>query len=111
MNATPDAPPALFFRNARLIDPEAGTDTSGTLSVAGGRIAARDQAEPPAGATVIDCAGRCLAPGLVDWGVHLGEPGDDEISHGCSSQSLRENNSTWFRYKATNDIAESLAGE
>lgn len=36
---------------------------------------------------------------------------DDEISHGCSSQSSRKNNSTWFRYKATNDIVELLTGE
>ncbi len=65
----------LVFRNARLIDPEAGTDRPGWLGVARGRIIASGGAEPPAGATVIDCAGRCLAPGLVDWGVHLGEPG------------------------------------
>lgn len=61
----------LIFTNARLIDPEAGTDTLGTLAVADGRIAKT----APQGATVIDCAGKCLAPGLVDWGVHVGEPG------------------------------------
>ncbi|MCB1396702.1 MAG: dihydroorotase [Rhodobacteraceae bacterium] len=61
----------LIFTNARLIDPEAGTDTPGTLAVAQGRIT--DIA--PQGATVIDCRGKCLAPGLVDWGVHVGEPG------------------------------------
>jgi dihydroorotase len=64
----------LHFVNARLIDPEAQTDAPGTLTVAKGRIAARDS-EPPEGAEVIDCAGKCLAPGIVDWGVQVGEPG------------------------------------
>jgi dihydroorotase len=64
----------LHFVNVRLIDPEAGTDKPGTLSVGEGRILARDQAGP-AGATVIDGGGKCLAPGIVDWGVQVGEPG------------------------------------
>jgi dihydroorotase len=25
---------------------------------------------------VIDCGGKCLAPGIVDWGVKVGEPGE-----------------------------------
>ena len=62
------------FVNARLIDPEAGTEAPGSLIVAEGRIAGRD-APPPDGAEVIDCAGRCLAPGIVDVGVLVGEPG------------------------------------
>jgi dihydroorotase len=65
----------LQFENARLIDPEAGTDTSGSLSVEGGEIVARDAAAPK-GAKLIDCGGQCLAPGMVDWGVKIGEPGE-----------------------------------
>jgi len=65
----------LFFRNALMIDPEAGTERSGNLIVDAGRIAAVDAANPPRDARVIDCAGRCLAPGIVDWGVQVGEPG------------------------------------
>ena len=65
----------LFFTKARLIDPESDSVCPGTLTVAEGRIIARDQPEPPPGATVIDCANKCLAPGLVDWGVLVGEPG------------------------------------
>ncbi|PWE28467.1 dihydroorotase [Pararhodobacter marinus] len=64
----------LQFTNARLIDPEAGTDRSGSLTVENGRISAVD-ADAPAGARVIDARGKCLAPGIVDWGVHVGEPG------------------------------------
>jgi dihydroorotase len=65
----------LQFENARLIDPEAGTDTIGSLSVEGGEIVARDAAAPK-GARLIDCGGQCLAPGMVDWGVKIGEPGE-----------------------------------
>ena len=65
----------LYFRNARLIDPEAGAERSGNLIVDAGRIAALDAANPPRDAQVIDCAGKCLAPGIVDWGVQVGEPG------------------------------------
>lgn len=65
----------LQFENARLIDPEAGTDALGSLTVEGGQIVARDGAVPK-GATVIDCGGQCLAPGIVDWGVKIGEPGE-----------------------------------
>lgn len=63
------------FLNARLICPETGTDAPGSLTVENGTITARDAATPP-GATVIDCGGRCLAPGIVDWGVKIGEPGE-----------------------------------
>lgn len=63
------------FINARLIDPEAGTDSLGSLTVAGGLITAING--PAAkGACLIDCAGKCLAPGIVDLGVKIGEPGE-----------------------------------
>jgi dihydroorotase len=65
----------LHFINARLIDPEAGTDDIGSLTVAGGVIAALNGAVPE-GASIIDCGGDCLAPGIVDWGVKIGEPGE-----------------------------------
>ncbi|MFA5539944.1 MAG: dihydroorotase, partial [Gemmobacter sp.] len=65
----------LHFTNARLIDPEAGEDRAGSLTVEAGRIAAVDGAAPE-GAAVIDCGGHCLAPGIVDIGVKIGEPGE-----------------------------------
>ncbi|MFN3994146.1 MAG: dihydroorotase [Tabrizicola flagellatus] len=65
----------LHFANARLIDPEAGTDAPGSLTVKDGAILARD-GKAPKGATVIDCGGKCLAPGIVDLGVKIGEPGE-----------------------------------
>ncbi|MGF6862167.1 dihydroorotase [Rhodobacteraceae bacterium MBR-64] len=65
-----------FFQNARLIDPEAGEERIGNLIVDAGLIAATDAANPPKGAEVIDCNGKCLAPGIIDVGVKIGEPGE-----------------------------------
>lgn len=65
----------LHFSNARIIDPETLTDEVGSLTVEDGRITARG-AEMPEGATEIDARGKCLAPGIVDWGVKIGEPGE-----------------------------------
>jgi dihydroorotase len=62
--------------NARLIDPEALTDTPGSLLVEGDTIAAIGDIAAPKGARVIDCGGLCLAPGIVDLGVKVGEPGE-----------------------------------
>jgi dihydroorotase len=65
----------LYFQNARLIDPEAGTDAIGSLTVKNGVILALGD-KAPKGATLIDCGGKCLAPGIVDLGVKIGEPGE-----------------------------------
>ncbi|MGB4829424.1 MAG: dihydroorotase [Paracoccaceae bacterium] len=65
----------LHFHNARLIDPEAGTDAPGSLTVQGGVILGQGGKAPKA-AISIDCGGKCLAPGIVDWGVKIGEPGE-----------------------------------
>ena len=64
---------SLIFRNARLIDPEKGTDKAGTLAVRDGIIVGpqgMDDAEE------IDCNGKCLAPGIIDIGVKVSEPGE-----------------------------------
>ncbi|MGV8988632.1 MAG: dihydroorotase [Cypionkella sp.] len=65
----------LHLTNARLIDPEAGTDSIGSLTVKDGMIVGRN-APAPKGAETFDCGGMCLAPGIVDWGVKIGEPGE-----------------------------------
>ncbi|KPN63734.1 dihydroorotase [Aliiroseovarius crassostreae] len=61
------------FTNARLINPETGEDALGSLTVEDGVITALNQ--KPKG-EVIDCGGKCLAPGLIDMGVKIGEPGE-----------------------------------
>ncbi|MEM7752584.1 MAG: dihydroorotase [Pseudomonadota bacterium] len=63
----------ILFKNARLIDPEKGTEASGSIAVMDGQIVSAMGMD---GATVIDCAGKCLAPGIVDIGVKVSEPGE-----------------------------------
>lgn len=65
----------LHLTNARLIDPEAGTITQGSVTLAKGLIAAINGPRPK-GATEIDCGNHHLAPGIVDIGVKIGEPGE-----------------------------------
>jgi dihydroorotase len=63
----------LIFRNARLIDPERGTDQIGTLAVRDGKILGPTGMDD---AMIVDCGGKCLAPGIVDIGVKVSEPGE-----------------------------------
>lgn len=73
------APPPLAFVNARLIDPEAGTETFGGVLVENGRLKAlgpsvsRDALG--ADVKIIDCGGDHVAPGLIDLRAFVGEPG------------------------------------
>jgi dihydroorotase len=68
----------VLLRNATLIDPEAGTEEIGSLlikdkviSEVGAKISfASDEVE------LIDCRGKYLAPGIVDIGVKVCEPGE-----------------------------------
>ena len=69
-----------LLTNARLINPETGTDSPGWLLIDGAGIAALGEtgsAEPGASpGQTIDCQGKCLAPGIVDIGVKVCEPGE-----------------------------------
>lgn len=69
----------LAITHVRLLDPASGLDAPGGLLVEDGRIAdlgSRLFAEGvPEGASIVDGEGACLAPGLVDMRVQLGEPG------------------------------------
>ncbi len=72
-----DGMTTTLFTNARLIDPEAGTDGPGWLLIDGGMIAGRGSGEDrPQAEVVVDCGGQCLAPGIVDIGVKVCEPGE-----------------------------------
>ena len=65
----------LHLTNARIIDPQAGTITHGSVTLAKGVIAAINGPRPKA-AQEIDCGNHHLAPGIVDIGVKIGEPGE-----------------------------------
>lgn len=67
------------FQHARIIDPSRGIDEVGTVVVDGKRIAAAGASASnqgaPESATIIDCRGKTIVPGLVDGRVFIGEPG------------------------------------
>jgi dihydroorotase len=75
----------MLFRNARLLDPASGRDAPGSLLVVDGKIASLDADAAPKGATIVDCAGHCLAPGLVDMRVQLREPGAEHMENMVSA--------------------------
>ena len=66
--------------NARLIDPEQGQVINGSVVVAAGKIAEilldGTTSKPAAKGKIVDCGGMYLAPGIVDIGVKIGEPGE-----------------------------------
>ena len=69
---------SILLKNARLIDPEAGTEMPGDLRIENGRIAAIGPGLGETGGTaaqVIECGGKALAPGITDMNVFIGEPG------------------------------------
>ncbi len=66
-----------LIRDVRLIDPDALRETPGSLLIEDGLIA--DLLPPqPEGRfdQVVEGDGKPLAPGLVDWGVKVSEPGE-----------------------------------
>jgi imidazolonepropionase-like amidohydrolase len=75
---------ALAIRGARLFVAESATMQPGmTVLMTGDRISAVGKdgsVKIPAGATVIDAAGKSLIPGLWDMHVHV-QPGDDGLMH------------------------------
>ena len=73
---TPVAPtggPAVAITNARIHPVSGPVIERGTIVIRGGRIAAVGaNAAAPAGARVIDAAGKSVTPGLIDSGVQIG---------------------------------------
>ncbi|MDQ7069196.1 MAG: dihydroorotase [Rhodobacterales bacterium] len=71
----------ILLTNARLIDPQAGTETLGWLQITDGMITEigngpAPQNGPEYGGDSFDCGGKYLAPGIVDIGVKVCEPGE-----------------------------------
>ena len=78
------APPhagSTAYINARIIDPDAGTEYLGSVLISDGKIADFGPnlfaSGAPYGIQSVDCRGFYLAPGIVDARVHTGEPGEE----------------------------------
>ena len=67
--------PALWIRNARVIDPASRRDSVGDVFSRDGKIVPRLSAADRKRARKIDARGLVAAPGLVDIHVHFREPG------------------------------------
>lgn len=82
---SPKAVHATFaLTHATLVTVTKGTITDGTLVIADGKIKALGtNVTIPAGATVIDCAGKRVYPGMIDGGTQVGitEIGSDPRTH------------------------------
>lgn len=69
----------VLLANARLVDPSRDLDTIGDVLIADGVI--RDSrrgigaAGVPEGTDIVNCAGKVVAPGLIDMRAFVGEPG------------------------------------
>jgi len=66
----------IVIKGGRLLDPASGTDQTGNLYIAAGRIVGMGQ-EPDGfeSARTIDATGKLVIPGLIDLAVRLREPG------------------------------------
>ena len=63
----------ITFKNVRIIDPESNRDSLGSLTIDNGII---EKIDGPVKGESIDCKGACLAPGIVDIGPKICEPGE-----------------------------------
>ena len=72
----------LLLTEARLIDPEAGTEFTGAVKISDGKISeiltqdVEIEKEIPRTRSILRCGGKVLAPGIVDLGVKICEPGE-----------------------------------
>jgi dihydroorotase len=69
-----DPPASFVLRGVRIVDPEAGTEAIGDLSVVDGVL--RDELAPFE-VPRIDASGLVAAPGLCDLHAHFRTPGDE----------------------------------
>ena len=65
----------VLFRGVRLVDPASGHDGITDVLIEDESIAVVEPGIGANGATVLECDGLVMAPGLVDLHVHLREPG------------------------------------
>jgi len=70
----------ILIRGGRVIDPARGTDGVADVLLEEGRVSAVGRGVvADEGTTVIEAAGKVVAPGLIDLHVHLREPGQEDL--------------------------------
>ena len=103
------------FQNARVVDPSRGVDETGAVIVDGAKIAAAGASAHnqgiPGGATVVDCAGKTILPGLVDSRVFIGEPGAEhrETIHSASQAAAAGGVTSIVMMPDTDPIIDDIA--
>ena len=70
----------MLITDGRVIDPTQGIDRVMRLLIVDGKVAAKDPSDGdlPTDYQLIDARGQIIAPGLVDLGVEMREPGNEE---------------------------------
>jgi dihydroorotase len=70
----------ILIRGGRVIDPARGTDGLADVLLEDGRVSAVGRGVvADESATIIEAAGKVVAPGLIDLHVHLREPGQEDL--------------------------------
>ncbi|WP_283431917.1 dihydroorotase [Neorhodopirellula lusitana] len=106
-------PEPIVIDGGRVIDPANGVDRVARLLIVEGRIAAIDPADGdvPSNAKWIDASGKIVAPGLVDLGAELRQPGreEDETIQTGSDAALAGGYTSLLCCSNTNPVIDSAA--
>lgn len=110
---TPSPLQPIVIDGGRIIDPANGLDRIGRLLMNQGRIAALDPSDGdcPGDAHWIDARQRIVAPGLVDLGAELRQPGreEDETIQSGSNAALAGGYTSVLCCSNTNPVMDSAA--
>ncbi len=90
---------SLVVTRGRVIDPANATDGMQDVLIADGKIERVGARLPvPAGAEVVDAAGKIVCPGFIDIHVHLREPGHEyKETVATSTRSAPSRAASWAR--------------
>lgn len=101
----------LLIENGVLIDPRQDLNRDGRLLIVDGLVAAIDPSDGdvPSDCDVINASGCLIAPGLVDLGVELREPGfeEDETIHSGSHAALAGGYTSILATSSTDPVIDS----
>jgi imidazolonepropionase-like amidohydrolase len=96
----------LAITNARILPVAAPPIEKGTIVIRGGRIAAVGaNVTAPAGAKVIDAAGKTVTPGLIDSGIQTGT-----VEIPLSAEGTADQNTTDARVSAAFNVVDAFNG-